>query len=702
MLKTRPMHVLEMPPPIEKPVDAEGWPIEISFPVLIRVTKNLKRLNGSDFDLANELNLARVVDPVYLIGKVKLASAINLVLRNFLLIAPTVTQSRHEPMAFIKVKSLAVPVLVDEFPIYEAEEALRFWRLGATEKLNVAAIMHELNAISNDEFTNHHLQMVAALLKGDEVGESKEKEDSSESEDDISVMGSSGHVGEFKEEEEDASDSETETVKTKTSRANLVNPVFAKIVSIGYEIETHDFAKLTRVIRTDDPTIYRYVNFGQAEDIDFQHSKLEIDGETYLRRDAVSHPYPFALEFISEFDKDGESVDKNIKFEITNEYSPRMSPLRKKSGKSKPKYIQIKDGKEYINVNLSNGDNDQFQGVEWIVTYKNPRQHASIIADTFSDACKFVRSELSETEKNQKRPVSIYFGIDQITRPKKVLSTYMLCNVEKNVSYLRIKNPKREETIFRPQMTFGCKVGDAYEIISAMLDEGERLNQIKEAHKIAESMMQFFTNGITIERLHTIKGYLFLVLYVLKRVAAFHEKEDEIKARKEHAYEKSQIYFLPRATLRDMVEYIPDWNDLTKHYKDMLLAFLKGGTMDDISKLQKSRIYYQGPDYENDITNYKIENDVVLIEDRGFRRWFIPNLRTGVTLTRVKRKMKRIPRANLRTHRWFQDKYRRKCNAEEERIRFKCVKMRSTKKTMDEIEEEKRAFTQRDRKWVRT
>lgn len=189
-------------------------------------------------------------------------------------------------------------------------------------------------------------------------------------------------------------------MKYPTGGALTENDVFKYILSIGYELETHDIAKLslsddgTTLINTDlSPRVLKLIDTFPVDD---NHITVPI-GESGSYNDYLYEPVLI----------DGE-VDEQIKIEITNDIME--TDFNEMIAQYNDEYLDVdknelleyktNDGTTY-NVEFSrilaeddsNGEpepkfsNAQFTGTEWIFTYYNPQHTKNIIIETFNDAC---------------------------------------------------------------------------------------------------------------------------------------------------------------------------------------------------------------------------------------------------------------------------------------------------------------------------
>jgi hypothetical protein len=160
--------------------------------------------------------------------------------------------------------------------------------------------------------------------------------------------------------------------------------IFKKIISIGYEFETHDIAKLTI---TNDGFV--------VSDIDMQTLNILEDNEIE--------------EHFNDPDMDGDTVNNDILMHTTVDFAandfdtallPKCQPLDTNKNdmytlKIKRNTYPIRFGEKLLNE----GKCSNFSGVEWIVTYYNPPSSSSIVLSTFTDACLRITSQLDECVK---------------------------------------------------------------------------------------------------------------------------------------------------------------------------------------------------------------------------------------------------------------------------------------------------------------
>jgi hypothetical protein len=334
--------------------------------------------------------------------------------------------------------------------------------------------------------------------------------------------------------------------------------VFRKILSIGFEFETHDLAKLSlhknrRYLINSDMTLRglkERKEAGSVKDVDNNYISVRI----HLSKDAADEPEPEPnldemdedeREFFKEFQEEiaQEKLDryendsfleyfnehrptddtKRIKFQVTNDIGDvdfnkmlnaqcshlkmskdQMYAFKTKSGKLFK--IKFMEGlKKYCGT---------LSGVEYVVTYYEPkkRDNPDVIIEHFVDACSRIVGHLSNLKHTE--------GTLFLQGDDKKTHYVTMGNIEDgrklyrkpgtNLFYLETyddPNTVHGKSLgafeFIPQMTFRCKAEDSIDIMKAILKPDDAL---KRARSIIESIALDYQTAINVE---TIVDALF-------------------------------------------------------------------------------------------------------------------------------------------------------------------------------------------------
>jgi len=232
------------------------------------------------------------------------------------------------------------------------------------------------------------------------------------------------------------------------------HPTFKKILSLGYEFETHDIIKFslhdngTSLVNAETilRTLKRKINDKQISIVDDNYLELKVKFEGDItteeeeeENEALLDEYMEAFqdeaeeeyerEYAEFFEKGSKSKSRdedmttvreyfnekrkgdntnNIKFQVTNDIGDvefaKMLKTRCKS-LTIPKndmYIFKANGGKTYDIKFTRGlpDCPTVSGVEYVVTYYNPkRDNSNVIVDTFIDACSRIIDHLADMKK---------------------------------------------------------------------------------------------------------------------------------------------------------------------------------------------------------------------------------------------------------------------------------------------------------------
>lgn len=380
------------------------------------------------------------------------------------------------------------------------------------------------------------------------------------------------------------------------------------ILSIGYEIETGTFSKLTKtdvVENPDDIILYNtdtarkdisaFKELSESEDIDLLEDDLLARMEEVLELDALN---------------DNNQPDKDIIFNITSDIS--KTPFLKKLEKICDEDISKNDlylfrsleGEEY-KINFLFKDNDRtcdvFSNVEWLFTYLNPTHSPTVVIDTFTNALtNLVRhlSDLKEIEGN----FIINTGDGELIIDDPEIRT-LYHKPDTNLYYLDTHVFDEKFTIddvcFTSQMTFSCHIEnviivmktlakDNYNNIPSISEDAEykfqvlnqievTLNKLIQSYNQNEPNFKIIMTRENIKIIRKIYGYLYLILFKLSRYYN-HFLQIEKKKRK---YFKNSLFFAARHDNNVLYE------EVKKNIKQLFLSQLNqihNGNQSEINK----------------------------------------------------------------------------------------------------------------------
>lgn len=308
----------------------------------------------------------------------------------------------------------------------------------------------------------------------------------------------------------------------------ISDKTFKKILSIGYEFETHDIAKLSlhnnkktlinsnltlrilqdkkdkKSVKTiDDNYLLVRIPIGQEKSTIINEEKnVDADMDDEEREFMEAFKEEIELEKLKKHENDSylEYFNENrkkdnketIKFQITNDvgdgdfgymlndYCKKLSipkndmfSFKTKNGKM----LDIKFAEELTN------DCKTFSGVEYVVTYYNPKKdNPNVIIDTFVDACSRIIDHLGDLKKTNGELMIVdnektkYKTIGNIENERCIYH-----KPKTNLFYIDTydnKNTIKLKTIgdvdFVPQMTFRCKAIDLLDIVKEILKTSDK------------------------------------------------------------------------------------------------------------------------------------------------------------------------------------------------------------------------------------
>lgn len=306
----------------------------------------------------------------------------------------------------------------------------------------------------------------------------------------------------------------------------ISDKTFKKILSIGYEFETHDITKLSlhknkhslinsdltlrllkdkmdvkSITEVDDNYLLVRIPIGQEkklnlnenineEDMDEEEREfMEAFKEEYEAERIEKHENESYLEYFKENRKTDNK--KSIKFNVTNDigdgdFGDMVNELCKKLTipKNDMFIFKTKNGKE-LDLKFSEDITEScktFPGVEYVITYYNPKkENPNVIIDTFVDACSRIIDHLADLKKitgtlmvndNTKRMYTAIGNIeDSRCLYRKPNTNLFYMDTYDSIHTLKLKSIG--DVDFVPQMTLRCKAADLIEIMREILNTSD-------------------------------------------------------------------------------------------------------------------------------------------------------------------------------------------------------------------------------------
>ncbi len=321
---------------------------------------------------------------------------------------------------------------------------------------------------------------------------------------------------------------------------------FEKILSIGYEMESTDLAKLTLMsdgvfLNTDTAT----KDIAKINDPDLSEDNINFQEYTMRQEETFKE-----ITYVN-----GE-VDKNIVFNIANDVarSPFVKELAKICGTEESTPSETKNTmyrfrpsnypqEDDIPINFVFWNDDPpcsfFSDVEWIFTHYKPAKSKSVILDTFFISASNLIRHLDGLEKTTGR---LLFNADEeskditIRNPK---DRVLFHHPDSNMYYLQTDNYKTPLNInnlcLAPQMTFSAHISDLFSIMKQLASDSIRsipavqkkydnlLTFLNMIEKFTQELINAFnerypTYAITNQHkvlYKSIKNYISMILYKL-------------------------------------------------------------------------------------------------------------------------------------------------------------------------------------------
>jgi len=271
------------------------------------------------------------------------------------------------------------------------------------------------------------------------------------------------------------------TVKHVFHKSNA----FKKILSIGFECETHDLAKLN--LSNDGKILY---NTEYMISPAYKNKMQEMNSRVYEIKDNIKAK-PFLEVFNEPLYDSAKNVNPDITFQITNDVgnTPFIEMVEnyfcEKDKTSKDKMYVFKpsnSGKKEYKIHFTNQlkkytSCGTFSGVEFIGTYFKPTFSNTIILDTFKHFCNRIIDHFSNLTEI---PGDLLYTGDNSREKIGYLDKRILYHKpDTNLYYLQTfddEDPDVKQTfsiddvVFSPQTTFSVKAEDLYDVLKALSD----------------------------------------------------------------------------------------------------------------------------------------------------------------------------------------------------------------------------------------
>lgn len=279
----------------------------------------------------------------------------------------------------------------------------------------------------------------------------------------------------------------------------LRNKAFKHILSIGFEIETVQLIKLTKItLPSSGATILLNTDSSQKE-IDSISNGTNTGENSELRRQET-----FKL-----------NIGKDASFHITNDMS--ATPFTKRllhkchgssNHKNKLYKFVIDDQPESYDIHFlmdeANMGCSIFSDVEWVATYYKPNLHSNVIMETFSNAIKTLLTHLDALKPTPGEFI-LKGDSSEIEDEDENIGKYNLYHMsDSNLYYLKTNDGGIDTIYTTIQMTFSAHVSNIFFIMKQLTEDTIQLYPtLTEMTKINVSALNNIQSCVE----HLIKGY---------------------------------------------------------------------------------------------------------------------------------------------------------------------------------------------------
>jgi hypothetical protein len=277
----------------------------------------------------------------------------------------------------------------------------------------------------------------------------------------------------------------------------LKNKAFKHILSIGFEIETVQLIKLTKITLQPSGTTILLNTDSSQKDIDSISNGTNTGEDSELRRQET-----FKL-----------NIGKDASFHITNDmsttpFTKRLSHKCHGSSNHKNKlYKFVMDGQDksydiHFLMEEANMGCSIFSDVEWVATYYKPKLHSNVIMETFSNTIKTLLTHLDALKPT---PGEFILKSDSSEIEDENIGKYNLYHMsDSNLYYLKTNDGGIDTIYTTIQMTFSAHVSNIFFIMKQLTEDTIQLYPaLTEMTKINLSALNNIQSCVE----HLIKGY---------------------------------------------------------------------------------------------------------------------------------------------------------------------------------------------------
>lgn len=292
--------------------------------------------------------------------------------------------------------------------------------------------------------------------------------------------------------------------KTAKRGGDIQHDIYKKILSIGYELESSNFAKLTLL---DDGILFNTDTV--AKNLPKINADYDEDDPMERRK---QEPVAFPAYTSYSIDKPRKSVDPNVLFQVLNDIAEtsfnkyllslckdhveaniaieRETLIEQEADeeeideneiligiKNDLYQFQPLDGSQPYKINFETWnpkDCGTFSDIEWLFTYYKPQKSGDIILDTFINVAKNLTHHLRQLTPIPGNLIMQFSETDReiIGKPKnRILYHYPNSNLYYLQTHRSDKQLGIEDICMVPQMTFSCDIQYASEILKEMVHD---------------------------------------------------------------------------------------------------------------------------------------------------------------------------------------------------------------------------------------
>jgi hypothetical protein len=323
--------------------------------------------------------------------------------------------------------------------------------------------------------------------------------------------------------------------------------IFSKILSIGYELETNDLIKFTKISqedpdtnnpilintdtarndidkltavekREDNKTKQESEGEGHEDNDEVDDEEEDEDEEYYYDEDAkmdlllrqeetfeIPTGIPDAFFYITNDLSDHSPIHIALKEICPTIYSfdekDKLYTLQSVNKTNEPKTYNL----NFIFSNQKTAlDCSSFSDVEWISTFYKPPNHSNIIVETFKKTVEILLKHLNSLKNVGEMNIIMHTDnpqpeLNKITldiNDKTVFPLYNMPemnepNSESDLYYLQIRGNSIGNVCIVPQMTFAAKAEDVFPIMKKMIENN--LQSMECVNNTCDRQMNIFT-----------------------------------------------------------------------------------------------------------------------------------------------------------------------------------------------------------------